>query len=119
MHVALVFWSIQKTALANFVLDTNRCWWKNDPTLAPKLAASVRKHHQRMSQKSLSNPTEGSFFKMKNKSLTCLSNVMTARIACTSESTTLQHFSRSNVGYENFDRNNRLVPKLYNNTIDL
>ena len=64
ISVALVFRSIRSTALATFVLDTNRCWWKNDPNLAPKLAASVQKHCQRMSQRSVSNPTQGSFNKM-------------------------------------------------------
>jgi hypothetical protein len=43
ISVALVFRSLQDEAIAEFCVNTNRCHWKKDDKLEPKLRSCVKK----------------------------------------------------------------------------
>ena len=68
ISVALVFRSIQETALADFCVDTNRCHWKSDDNLEPRVRSSVKKQRCPTKRKrELHNPLSDTLISMRRR----------------------------------------------------
>ena len=69
VSVALVFRCIKESARADFSVVTNRCHWKTDSKLCPKLLASITKQHCQKRKRTLNIPLTITMTKMRKRSI--------------------------------------------------
>ena len=82
ISVALVFKSLQDEAIAEICDNTNRCHWKKDDKLEPKLRSRVKKKHCPKRKRNMPIPRvllKDTLKKMKARSVECIDAINKSR----------------------------------------